>query len=289
MNNNQPDSKKAMVLRYPLQIWAAARKFGALTCAASLSSPDETDEKNSPLEMHSGFSVFRLAIASSGGGSVTANIPARDVPAILEDYRFQRDYFSRYLLQRPTSAAYTVPIPDRACNNKTPAEVLQSPDGLQKLQSAKSFLERNLSRYPKNRAVINAIDEAITLFQEHKLRNSSMTNILPLYHTDFKHYKKQYDKGYKIYFVDISGSVSDELSWTFTITNCFAPLKNTIEPDMSKATDKKSLNFKITKEEMDLFIHRLRSTMERYEAMMFRTQYSIAKKYAWDNTPQSQT
>lgn len=70
-----------MAEKYPLQIWVAARAGMSLTCAADLRSPEEKDMRNSPMEMHTRASVFRMAIASSQNGSVVANIPAKDVPS----------------------------------------------------------------------------------------------------------------------------------------------------------------------------------------------------------------
>lgn len=60
----------------------------SLTCAADLRSPEEKDMRNSPMEMHTRASVFRMAIASSQNGSVVANIPAKDVPYLLNQYQF---------------------------------------------------------------------------------------------------------------------------------------------------------------------------------------------------------
>ena len=82
--NQQPPDKQPMVEKYPLQIWVAARAGISLTCAADLNVPEEGDTKYSPMEMHTGYSVFRMAIASSEKGSVVANIPAHEpvsVPA----------------------------------------------------------------------------------------------------------------------------------------------------------------------------------------------------------------
>ena len=57
--NNQPlPDKQPMVEKYPLQIWVAARAGMSLTCAADLNVPGEGDTKNSPMEMHTGYSVW---------------------------------------------------------------------------------------------------------------------------------------------------------------------------------------------------------------------------------------
>lgn len=278
-NESQSCGKIPMVQKYPFQIWAAARSQMALTCAQSLYAPAEDDIKNSPLEMHSGFSVFRLAIADRERGSVTANIPADDVPYILEEYHFQRDILKRQLFSRPKGLAYTESIPDRNCQNKTPAEVLCMANGLQTLNNARDFLQKNLSRFPKNQVKIQAIDEAVALYQAGKLSGSAWS--APLYHKDFKWKAKKDNNGFhQVYFINISGTVGTEISWNFTITNCKARMKGNL-PDMETSCEKKELSFKVTQEEMDHFIYRLGSTLERFEAMMYRTQFMIAQKYRW--------
>lgn len=112
-NNQQVPGKQTMVEKYPLQIWVAARAGMSLTCAADLNVPGEGDTKNSPMEMHTGYSVFRMAIASSEKGSVVANIPANDIPYLLNQYQFQRNILNRQAMSKPNTPAYTVPIKER--------------------------------------------------------------------------------------------------------------------------------------------------------------------------------
>ena len=113
-----------MAEKYPLQIWVAARAGMSLTCAADLRSPEEKDMRNFPMEMHTRASVFRMAIASSQNGSVVANIPAKDVPYLLNQYQFQRNILNQQVLKKPNTPAYTIPIKERNCKNKIVAEVL---------------------------------------------------------------------------------------------------------------------------------------------------------------------
>ena len=49
--------------------------------------------------------------------------------------------------------------------------------------------------------------------------------------------------------------------------------------DVEHAEDKRTLTFKVTQQEMDLFIYRLQSTLENFERMNFSGQYKIAKKH----------
>lgn len=102
-NNQQVPGKQTMVEKYPLQIWVAARAGMSLTCAADLNVPGEGDTKNSPMELHTGYSVFRMAIASSEKGSVVANIPANDIPYLLNQYQFQRNILNRQAMSKPNT------------------------------------------------------------------------------------------------------------------------------------------------------------------------------------------
>ena len=153
-NNQQVPGKQTMVEKYPLQIWVAARAGMSLTCAADLNVPGEGDTKNSPMELHTGYSVFRMAIASSEKGSVVANIPANDIPYLLNQYQFQRNILNRQAMSKPNTPAYTVPIKERNCKNRTAAEVVQMENGLNILTNARKFFAANLDRYPKNKQMV---------------------------------------------------------------------------------------------------------------------------------------
>lgn len=273
--------QQTMVEKYPLQIWVAARAGMSLTCAADLHSPEENDIRNSPMEMHAGTSVFRMAIAYSNKGSVVANIPAKDVPYLLEQYKFQRNMLHQQMLKKPNSPAYTVPIKERNCQNKTAAEVLQMPNGMNILNNARKFFADNLDRYPANGQTINAIDEALSLYQSRRL--VSAVTLPQLYKSAVKPKATKDENGRNtVYSITISGSASSSVDWTFELFNCKAFLKNRGKlkvVDLEHAVDKKTLTFKVTQQEMDLFIYRLRSTMENYERSMFLQQYKIAQKH----------
>lgn len=73
-------------VRYPRQIYSAKRETVILSIENYLSKPDIHD-KVPPLEMHSAFSRFVITIIDKSGAETKtpkANIPARDVPGIVE-------------------------------------------------------------------------------------------------------------------------------------------------------------------------------------------------------------
>lgn len=290
-NNNQ---KMPMVKRYPRQIWAAPRDGKTISCSESLCAPPENDTGKSPLEMHNSYSVFRIAIAQTGIGSLVANIPALDIPFILEEYRFQRDMLHRAQMQYqkqitavPQGDAYTVPINESSCQKRTAADVLKDSDGVQKLEKARVFLEKNITKFPKNRQMISAIDEALNLYRSGGLLKAPSTYIAPpLYERQCKHkttrHKTQRNFNL-IYGIKIVGNANSKVEWAFEINNCYAPLNGTI-PQMNAAIEKNKCSVSITLEEMDLLIYRLKATMKHFEALMFHNQYSVAQKYAMEQS-----
>ena len=127
--------------------------------------------------------------------------------------------------------------------------------------------------------MVEAIDEALYLYQSHRL--SQTINLPPLYSSPVKP-KSTADKNNRrtAYSISISGSSSLSVDWTFEIFNCKAFLRDMGKlktVDVEHAEDKRTLTFKVTQQEMDLFIYRLQSTLENFERMNFSGQYKIAK------------
>lgn len=154
-------------------------------------------------------------------------------------------------------------------------------NGMNILTNARKFFAANLDRYQKNQQMVEAIDEALYLYQSHRL--SQTINLPPLYSSPVKP-KSTADKNNRrtAYSISISGSSSLSVDWTFEIFNCKAFLRDMGKlktVDVEHAEDKRTLTFKVTQQEMDLFIYRLQSTLENFERMNFSGQYKIAKKH----------
>ena len=72
--------------KYPRQIWAAVRRQESLVCDQNLHAPMNDSPDVPYLYMHSGYSVYNLNYVSKEFQILT-NIPAGDVPFIIERYR----------------------------------------------------------------------------------------------------------------------------------------------------------------------------------------------------------
>ena len=127
---------------------------------------------------------------------------------------------------------------------------------------------------------MNAIDEAMKLYQDGRLEKVQSVYIAPpLYDRQMKHRSTRNAKGYNlIYGITITGSAGKTNEWLFTLNNYYAKLQGTIV-QAGTAEDKKVCGMTVTQEEMDSFIYRIESTLRNYESLYFRTQYGIAQKY----------
>ena len=275
--------------KYPKQIFSAVRQKSAFSVEANLYPADDSDTKTPPMEIYSSFAVFGLAVATIENGSVVANIPPRDMPSVFMEYEVQRKqlqmlqakFRNKEGSQDQKSKAYTVKIPGY-CENKAPAEILMGQEGEQKLLQAKSFLEKNLDKYPGNKRLIEAIDEGFALKSKGVLGNvpSKIMYMQPLYHMDFKHKARKDEQGRNlIYFIDISADPEKDSPWRVTIQNCFAKIvPGSTKPDMDSATQMKKIFFSMTQQEMDLCIYMMRRTMENFELMYFKRQFQAAEE-----------
>lgn len=267
--------------KYPRQIWAAIRKQESLVCDQNLFCPGKNAD-TPYLEIHTGFSVFNLNYVSKNC-RILSNIPVSDVPLLLENYSFQRKVLFQEKVKRsnlPRSNAYTVQLRGvKEVAARTPAEILSIPGGYKLLQEARGSLAQNAARYPKNQIMVQAIDEALQLYQQGKILKVSAISLPSLYKKDFKYKTSRNDKGYHlVYHIQIDCVPGDDMPWKITLTNYYAPLVMTglKHPDIKKKEHEARKTITITEEEMALLIFRIRRTVEEFEHMMF--------PYMWENT-----
>lgn len=302
--NKEREIKEKIVkekdIKYPFQVGSIKRTKKVLGVDAKLSAPTDR-EKLSPLELHSGFSRFELTIVDKETNTTpTANIPAEDVYAILENSRIA---LAQVLTNKnvtgdnisATGLAYTQKLIDKNYKGLTPAEVLLK-DASQEtgLTNVKNWLAQNVERYPANRAQINAIDEAIKLLHEGKLSakdiNTSSSDI-EIYKTDYKFKTKKNEKGYNlIYSIEITCDPAKRYPFSVTIMNCYAPVETgaggqkTIKMTAAENTIKSTLL--MDKKEWTILISKLDRVLTMFEQMNFANLFDesqIAGQYQRNN------
>lgn len=290
--------------RYPKQAYAIKRQTKVMSVEAHLFSP--TKESAPPLELHSGFSRFLVTIIDKSTSTTytpRANIPALDIPAILEKTKFaMQDYFlgpvpSDSNNDFHSSAAFTQKLLAGVHKGKTPAEVLlANPEERDNLLKTKQWLEANLSKFAGNKAQIDAIQEAVTLLDIGELSEGtpvpSNTSSKIIYKRDYKHFSERDERGnYLIYSISITYDRSKNYPFTCEISNCFAPIEigptGTHHPNMKMASHPSKSSLAMSDEEWFSLITHLSNIKNHFEEMKFSDLFTKAEALDEENRSNS--
>ena len=271
-----------------------------------------------PLFIHEPWSRFKLTLIDKKGESkkvLKGNIPVNDVEYIQTMIKTHLTLKTIFLQACKITNMFEAPkkvltrlglISDETQNalpkcytlrfksgngtkGRTPAELaLESDDTKKLLIAQRDFLIKHLQQYPDNREMIDAINEAITLYKEKKLdaklvksTNTSETKFFefPIYHKDFKYVSETDESGRNFsYSISLYCDYTRENSWRWVLKNCFATV--TTRPDGTKSIDignavnKKMTDFYMTDEEMVYCINRIAKTLQYFEHYVFGYQYS---------------
>lgn len=293
-------------MKYPWQVKAVRRKNKTLGADAQLFLPTEK-ENVSPLEIHSGFSRFVISIIDKQLENDAikvprANIPANDVPFIFRKTKIamEKDFANSDTNKVEsnsdfgTSVAYTQKLTDKKFKGKTPAEVLlENPANKDELLRIKDWLTANLAKYKGNKYQIDAIDDAIALFEIGELSGETVqpemqSNVITIYKSENKYMSQKDDGGNNlIYQISIVFDAGRKYPYVLNIMNCFAPVvdgeggqKNII---MSSATNSVKSSFSMTENEWYTFIDRMYTTTKNFENMNFATQFDVAKSNSYQH------
>lgn len=180
-----------------------------------LEVPEYTNGNEPLIFHHNTFSRFVFVIINENKKAVTANIGVKAIPGIIcrIENLYQREMVAGLSLTQSTlsqksscqssifrdssyvssadsmvqkSLAYTTALTTGFLAGKTPAELLLE-DGKKNrdiLVKQKKWLEENLSKYPKNKAQIEAIEDALHLYDEGKLKSPANTEGEPVNRAD---------------------------------------------------------------------------------------------------------
>ena len=283
-------------IKYPEQVISVARSDKTLGVDAKLSVAD-TEHGQSPLELHAGYSRFVFTIltqSASGYNFVSANLPPAEIDLIKKETDIAVEMLTNKALEKKpsVSSAYEVTFFTGEFRGKTAADVLlQDASKESALLTLKKQLEANLSKYPRNKAQIDAIDEAIALLKAGKLTAEGVkSSIIDIYRADIRAphaSKKDAEGNTDVYSFSIVCDLSKNYPFAINIMNCKAPVvlnaNGTQTPNMAKAKDKKEANILLTKSEWYKIIQKMIKVNKMFEEMNFEKLYKIAK----DNTYQA--
>lgn len=307
MNNETKECK------YPMQCASIVRKQ-TLGVEAKLSRTD-IRVGEAPLEMYNSFSRFPIVLISNDKKAATGNIPIDDMEQLLVRSEFAMSKQMERELN-PVSAssreqlspAYTVKMLAGDMKGKTPAEVLLSnPEDLEtnknKLNNHYKWLQENVSKFPNNQSIMNAIADASKLLQTGQLKATSVNSgTFVLLDPGMRPLIRKTDKKGNCFVYEI------KITWIFDnnypvqveVTNYYAPvtkdpqkgLLNVQKKQMDRSTliqNKMSLSVK----EWNKVIRGIKRSMSIFESMNGAVAWKEAidldranrEKYANQQTP----
>lgn len=247
------------------------------------------------MEIFSPYSVFRISIIQQGQGSLNATLKPDEFIPIEQKFRYcfqvQMDSIRKSEKQNLPSC-YTKTFNAGSNKGRTPAQLL-SQEGEKALNSQMEFLQKNLSRYPKNADLIRACQEAIQLSRQGKLMNTPNPWQYDLY-SGLKSNGKKTRSGNTDYYQASTLAVrfveGAKEPFSIEIMNCMAPLRiaenglripllSNVLPD-SRKTASKNLSL----EEMAKLIQAMRTQIDGFVNANYAKQYQLSRNLAYKNS-----
>ncbi len=292
-------------VEYPKQVDSIIRAKKTLGVDAELYTPN-LEEGDSPLEMHCGYSRFVFTLIDKEGSEIIypkANIPAKDVVYI----KTKTDIALLQLTTSPQgtktdmddergglSTAYTQKLTLGKFSGRTPAAILlDNKDLANELANQRDFLMKNAEKYPANKAQAQAIDEALKLQEKGNLellnKGDSKNDTITIYDIPYKPLMSISDNegNNLVYSIKITCDSMKRYPFSINISNCFAPVKRDdtgqLKVSMSKAKNKKESTLLVTEMEWYSLISRVSKTLELFEMINFKKQFTLAEEHYQKN------
>lgn len=270
---------------YPKQIcivWGGNNS--SLSATFELMAPKETGSV-APLQMHEGnLSRFMLTLLDTSSGAtipLIGNIPATDVPVLTKktDIAMFLKEQNKQLpeqVEKDKDICYTQELKFGKYKGKTPAAVLlENADAKEELISHKAFLKQNVAKYPANQTQMDAIDNAIMLFDVGELKSdpvkpqSTSHNNMVVYDKKFKSTRRKNAKGlFLCYNINITCHYHMNYPWVVTIENYYAPSING-KIDHKNATDHHKASLRISDDDWSYMVSQFENLKKMYENTQF--------------------
>jgi len=241
-----------------------------------------TDTDDEPfISVFSKKSIYFLSLLKTQEKQgASANIPLDDLFDIIENTRYANDAVLSSKAGKQNTAcensndlkAYTV-LTMGNYKGKSPAQLLLeagNPQAMEdELLAHAAFLEKNLERYPGNKSGIDAIFEAIRLYEDGQLKadDTSFNNpgVIEIYTPPTKYWAKKHDEkgNTKCYSLRITCIPTNKYPYHIELTNFFAPVGHNsngttpIYADRMDKASKVSATFDLTKPEWNMILGKM--------------------------------
>lgn len=233
---------------------------------------------NEPLKLyHNAFARFNFVIINSNKKPASASIKVNEIPYIMtaSDYAAKKelDLSLTKSDDEKLDVAYTAKIITGKHAGKTPAQLLLDVDNIEEnkqfLVSHYNWLKENLSKYPNNKHLMQAISNATNLYKEGKLKDIKVDNAdeMMIYNSGYRfNIRKQREDG-KTLIKELS------IKWIFKrnyplqicIKNYYAPVKR---------NDDGTVNV-LAKESSDHLINTMNLSFAEWENMKYMIKTSM--------------
>lgn len=273
-----------------------------LSAAAHLQVVDEKNEGDSslPLDVFGSFSRIQLTLIEKGADTLktpTCNLTVDEVDFIAKRMEIAMNFTMQNALvpskeeseKSNSSPAYTVKFAMGSFRGKTPAEIGDK----EKLLKQKEFLASNLSQYPANQTIIDAIDDAVRMIDEGTLKCSSgetqprVSTAISIYEAGNKTRSSVKDEKGNVLVTDIKINYDASRNYPIEVVlhNCYAPLikdksdRQNIE--LSKAVSHESASVNMSMFDFYTFISNCKRTCDLFAQKNAGEAFRLMQKYVW--------
>ena len=286
-----------MITKYPLEVASVVRKNKTMSITSYLYKAKGTEGEN-PYEVYGKFSRFSFSILDLGepGNIKTARINVK--PDEIADIKVRTKYALREHLDAETKMptgnslgesypAYTSTFRTGAHKGMTPASVLLEGKA-EELKKERAFLQGNVGRYPANKQIIAAIDNAFDLQKANMLRgdvtnnNNNLVRTVSLFYSGLKpQQRKQREDGKcEVHEMNISWQVGAKYPVEIAITNYYASVNKQTDGRLlvGEKDNSSRITIKITLDESEWMntIRKIDTNMHMFEILQARELFKEA-------------
>ena len=171
---------------YPNEIAAVVRQQTFFIDSYLSPAASNDGYENAPLMMYGHFSRYRMFIINKDRKRAFANVPVQQMRGMIDLTKaIYPEYIKEKLLgadkpqgNEPEHPCYKVTFSSGNLKGMTPAQILvrDGDKGVEALRGQYKFLRDNLNKYPRNKAVMDAITDAVDLFKSGKLNADSASS-----------------------------------------------------------------------------------------------------------------
>lgn len=288
---------------YPNEIAAVVRQqtFFIDSYLSPAASDDGYD--NAPLMMYGHFSRYRAYIINKDKKRAYANISVQAMQALIN---LSNAVYPEYIKDKMLGASggaddkpaenhpgYSVTFSSGAFKGQTPAQILlrDGEKAVDALRGQYKFLRDNVTRYPRNQMVMDAITDAVDLFKRGELSADSASTgagrHVTLYDVSLRPLvrQKRDDGMCFVYNAKIMWDFSADAPITIAIENYYAPVERLNDGRLNVHASQRDMSTLVSNtmtlsvDEWMWCVHQAEMDMRRFEA--------INAQKTWDDAQQA--